>query len=74
MDQAQAQSHRLEAVETRPNPLCGAHTPGIGNELAAQTAGSPHGPWRISNSPRSPSHSQTPSSDRASLPSPPAAA
>ncbi|HXY51243.1 MAG TPA: group II intron maturase-specific domain-containing protein [Terriglobales bacterium] len=24
---------------------------GIGRELAAQTAGSPHGPWRIANSP-----------------------
>src|SRR5216684_3584869 len=24
---------------------------GVGNDLAAQTAGSPHGPWRIANSP-----------------------
>lgn len=24
---------------------------GIGGELAAQTAGSPHGPWRLANSP-----------------------
>ncbi|MER9801836.1 hypothetical protein NKJ36_33120 [Mesorhizobium sp. M0142] len=24
---------------------------GVGHDLAAQTAGSPHGPWRISNSP-----------------------
>jgi RNA-directed DNA polymerase len=24
---------------------------GIGNDLAAQTAGSPHGPWRVANSP-----------------------
>jgi len=24
---------------------------GIGRNLAAQTAGSPHGPWRIANSP-----------------------
>jgi RNA-directed DNA polymerase len=24
---------------------------GVGRDLAAQTAGSPHGPWRISNSP-----------------------
>ena len=26
-------------------------TRGIGHDLAAQTAGSPHGPWRIANSP-----------------------
>ena len=24
---------------------------GVGKDLAAQTAGSPHGPWRLSNSP-----------------------
>jgi len=24
---------------------------GVGQELAAQTAGSPHGPWRVANSP-----------------------
>ena len=24
---------------------------GVGRELAAKTAGSPHGPWRLSNSP-----------------------
>ena len=24
---------------------------GVGKELAAQTAGSPHGPWRVANSP-----------------------
>jgi RNA-directed DNA polymerase len=24
---------------------------GIGRDLAAQTAGSPHGPWRLANSP-----------------------
>ena len=24
---------------------------GVGRDLAAQTAGSPHGPWRLSNSP-----------------------
>jgi RNA-directed DNA polymerase len=27
------------------------HKRGVGNDLAAQTAGSPHGPWRLSNSP-----------------------
>ena len=26
-------------------------TLGVGRDLAAQTAGSPHGPWRLSNSP-----------------------
>ena len=25
--------------------------PGVGKDRAAQTAGSPHGPWRIANSP-----------------------
>jgi RNA-directed DNA polymerase len=24
---------------------------GVGRDLAAQTAGNPHGPWRLSNSP-----------------------
>jgi len=24
---------------------------GVGRDLAAQTAGSPHGPWRLANSP-----------------------
>ncbi|MGB7174483.1 MAG: group II intron maturase-specific domain-containing protein, partial [Candidatus Acidiferrales bacterium] len=24
---------------------------GVGKDLAAQTAGSPHGPWRVANSP-----------------------
>src|ERR1700730_6329984 len=27
------------------------HKRGVGKDLAAQTAGSPHGPWRLSNSP-----------------------
>ena len=27
------------------------HQAGVGRDLAAQTAGSPHGPWRLSNSP-----------------------
>jgi hypothetical protein len=27
------------------------HQRGIGRDLAAKTAGSPHGPWRIANSP-----------------------
>jgi len=27
------------------------HKRGVGHDLAAQTAGSPHGPWRLSNSP-----------------------
>ncbi len=42
----------VEAMETRANPLsrsCVAEAWGI--DLAAQTAGSAHGPWRISNSP-----------------------
>src|SRR6185369_11401079 len=48
---------------------------GVGRDLAAQTAGSPHGPWRLSNSPAltiAPSPCQTPSSARsASRPWPP---
>lgn len=36
----------LEAMETRE-----ARPRGVGKVLAAQTAGSPHGPWRVANSP-----------------------
>jgi hypothetical protein len=31
--------------------LRGCDAAGVGRDLAAQTAGSPHGPWRLSNSP-----------------------
>jgi hypothetical protein len=34
-------------------PTCFAELrrPGVGRDLAARTAGSPHGPWRLSNNP-----------------------
>ena len=51
VDQATAALHRLEAVETWAHPLCGTAKPGVGKDLAARTAGSAHGPWRLSNSP-----------------------
>ena len=47
----QAAIHDLEAVETgkvRFAKLCAL---GVSKDLAAQTAGSAHGPWRIANSP-----------------------
>jgi RNA-directed DNA polymerase len=34
-----------------PNRFAELRQRGIGKDLAAQTAGSPHGPWRLSNSP-----------------------
>ena len=37
---------------------------GVGRDLAAQTAGSPHGPWRLATAPRLISLSRTPSSPR----------
>jgi hypothetical protein len=40
---------------------------GVGRDLAAQTAGSPHGPWRFSQSPAPPSLSPTPHLPRARL-------
>ena len=50
VDQTTAARYRLEAVEAWAYALCEAATPRPG-DLAAQTAGSPHGPWRLSNSP-----------------------
>jgi RNA-directed DNA polymerase len=34
-----------------PNRFAELRRRGVGKDLAAQTAGSPHGPWRLSNSP-----------------------
>lgn len=43
---------QLEAVEARPHALCQtAATRGGRAELAAKTAGSAHGPWRLALSP-----------------------
>jgi RNA-directed DNA polymerase len=47
---------RLRAVAWKqwklgPNRFAELRRRGIGKDLAAQTAGSPHGPWRLSNSP-----------------------
>ena len=63
---------RLEAMEARTDTLCGTATAGAwAVDLAAQTAGSPHGPWRITNSPASASRFQRPSSTSLGLaPSP----
>ena len=41
----------MEAVETRQAKVWELRRLGVGKDLAAQTAGSPHGPWRISRSP-----------------------
>ena len=51
VDQATAALHRLEAMEARTTRFAELRRRGVGKDLAAQTAGSPHGPWRISNSP-----------------------
>jgi len=54
MDTAQAAIHDLEAVEARQGAVCEAaklRQRNIRPALAAQTAGSPHGPWRLANSP-----------------------
>jgi RNA-directed DNA polymerase len=49
---AQAAVCGLEAVETGPDTrFAELQKRGVGKGLAAQTAGSAHGPWRLSNSP-----------------------
>ncbi len=40
----------VEAVETRKGTFQRTEERGIGKDLAAKTAGSAHGPWRLSNS------------------------
>jgi RNA-directed DNA polymerase len=47
---------RLRAIawkqwKTGPARFAELRRRGVGRDLAAQTAGSPHGPWRLSNSP-----------------------
>ena len=52
MDTAQAAVRDLEAMEAREQ--CGSESyaqRGVEKDLAAQTAGSAHGPWRMANSP-----------------------
>jgi RNA-directed DNA polymerase len=51
MDPSQVASHDLEAMEARQSAVCELRQRHIGTALAAQTAGSPHGPWRLANSP-----------------------
>jgi hypothetical protein len=41
----------VEAMEARTNRFRELRKRDVGKNLAAQTAGSPHGPWRIANSP-----------------------
>ena len=38
-------------MEARTHPLCGTAPLRRGTRSAAKTAGSAHGPWRLSNSP-----------------------
>ena len=52
MDTPSSAVHDLEAMETREAARYGKlRQRGVGQALAAQTAGSPHGPWRLANSP-----------------------
>jgi len=51
MDPAQVAIRDLEAVEAQQGAVRSATPADIGHDLAAQTAGSPHGPWRLANSP-----------------------
>jgi len=52
VDSAQNAIPDLEAVETEPGAVCSGYANGnIGLTLRLKTAGSPHGPWRIANSP-----------------------
>jgi len=45
MDPAQVAIRDLEAVEAQQGAVRSATPADIGHDLAAQTAGSPHGPW-----------------------------
>jgi len=51
MDATQVAIRDLEAVEARQVRYVRLRQRNIGHDLAAQTAGSPHGPWRLANSP-----------------------
>jgi hypothetical protein len=51
VDQPTAARRYLEAMETRTTRFAELRRRGVGRDLAARTAGSPHGPWRPSNSP-----------------------
>ena len=51
MDTAQAAICDLEAMETRHGAFTRLCALGVSKDLAAQTAGSAHGPWHIANSP-----------------------
>jgi hypothetical protein len=49
VDQAQAAVWDLEAVEAGIGAVCRTAEAGVGKDLAAQTAGSAHDPWRLAN-------------------------
>jgi len=51
MDPAKVTERPVETVEAGPHTLQGVKGRGVAKDLAAQTAGSSHGPWRISKSP-----------------------
>jgi RNA-directed DNA polymerase len=51
MDAETSADVSVEAVETGSDTVRGTNQMGVGKDLAAQTAGSAHGPWRLANSP-----------------------
>jgi RNA-directed DNA polymerase len=51
VDQTAATVCDLEAMERGAVRFADLRKRGVGKDLAAQTAGSAHGPWRIANSP-----------------------
>ena len=51
MDPPSVAIHDLEAMEAWQARYGKFRHLGIGRDLAAQTAGSPHGPWHLANSP-----------------------
>ena len=51
MDTASVAIHDLEAWKYGKQRYAKLRHLGIGRDLAAQTAGSPHGPWHLANSP-----------------------
>jgi len=51
MDTSSVAIHDLEAVETREAAVREVASSRDRSDLAAPTAGSPHGPWHLANSP-----------------------
>ncbi len=50
MDTPSSAVHDLEAMEVRPATVPAVTPTRVDKDLAASTAGSPHGPWRVANS------------------------